>query len=69
MVPADMERALHDMLPDGIRENLKDKRVYSAVYGVYDENTANAVMRLQSDYKDKYHLNVSGVFDSMTASI
>ena len=36
------------------------------INGVYDENTANAVMRLQSDYKDKYHLNVSGVFDSET---
>ena len=36
------------------------------INGVYDENTANAVMRLQSDYKDKYHLNVSGVFDSDT---
>ena len=36
------------------------------INGVYDENTANAVMRLQSDYKDKYHLNVSCVFDSET---
>lgn len=39
---------------------------YYEINGVYDANTANAVMRLQSDYKDKYHLKVSGVFDSET---
>ena len=50
MVPADMERALHDMLPDGIRENLKDKRVYSAVYGVYDENKNIRQKRVQYAY-------------------
>ena len=48
-----MERALHDMLPDGIRENLKDKRVYSAVYGVYDENKNIRQKRVQYAYLDK----------------
>ena len=36
------------------------------INGVYDENTANAVMRLQADHKEKYHLKVSGVFDTET---
>ena len=48
-----MERALHDMLPEGIRENLKDKRVYSAVYGVYDENKNIRQKRVQYAYLDK----------------
>lgn len=48
-----MERTLHDMLPDGIRENLKDKRVYSAVYGVYDENKNIRQKRVQYAYLDK----------------
>lgn len=38
VVPEDVERAICDMLPDGIRENLKKQRVFSTVYSIYGEN-------------------------------
>ena len=43
----------------------KDDGLYD-INGVYDSNLANAVMRLQADYKKYYHLNVNGIFDTET---
>ena len=52
VVPEDVERAIQDMLPDGIRENLKKQRVFSTVYSVYDEHKNIHQKRLQYAYLD-----------------
>ena len=57
VVPEDLERSIAEMCPDGIRENLKNQRVFSTVYGVYekDRDGKNIVRqkRIQYSYLDE----------------
>ena len=53
VAPQDAERAIADMLPDGIREHLKKQRVFSTVYAVYDEDKQLRQKRLQYAYLDE----------------
>lgn len=53
VVPEDMERAIAEMLPDGIRKNLRDQKVFSTVYAVYDSNRNIRQKRLQFAYLDE----------------
>ncbi|MDD3164344.1 MAG: response regulator [Oscillospiraceae bacterium] len=53
VVPADTARAIHDMLPQSIRENLKNDSVFSTVYGVYDQDGTVRQKRLQYAYLNK----------------
>ena len=53
VAPQDVERAIADMLPEGIRRNLKKQRVFSTVYAVYDETKSLRQNRLQYAYLDE----------------
>lgn len=53
VVPEDIERAISDMLPDGIRKNLKSQRVFSTVYSIYDDQKNIRQKRLQYAYLDE----------------
>lgn len=51
--PEDRERAISDMLPDGIRKNLENRQVYSTVYSVFDEDGNVRQKQIQYAYLDK----------------
>lgn len=53
VTPEDIERCIYDMLPGGIRANLKDHRVFSTVYSVYDNDKNIRQKRLQFGYLDE----------------
>ncbi|MCI2058073.1 MAG: PAS domain-containing protein [Oscillibacter sp.] len=53
VIPEDAERAISDMLPEGIRKHLKEQRVFSTVYSVYDEHRNIRQKRLQYAYLDE----------------
>ncbi|MGB4985033.1 MAG: response regulator [Erysipelotrichaceae bacterium] len=50
IVPIDVERSLIDLCPNTIRENLKEQRVFSSIYGVYDKEGTVRQKRFQYAY-------------------
>ena len=53
VVPEDVERAIADRQPAAIKENLKNKMVFSAVYSVYDTEKNVRQKRIQYAYLDE----------------
>lgn len=53
VVPEDVERAISDRLPETMKDNLKSKTVFSAVYSVYDTEKNVRQKRIQYAYLDE----------------
>ena len=53
VVPEDLERANSDMMPEGVRSHLKEQKVFSTVYSVYDNSNNIRQKRLQFGYLDE----------------
>lgn len=53
VVPQDVERSISEMMPEGIRANLKNQRTFSTVYGVYDQNRQIRQKRIRFTYLDE----------------
>ncbi|MEG1641708.1 MAG: response regulator [Synergistaceae bacterium] len=53
IIPEDIERSIHDFMPETIIENLKIQKIFSAVYGAYDTNGLIRQKRFQCAYLDK----------------
>lgn len=70
VVPEDLERSIAEMCPDGIRENLKNQRVFSTVYGVYEKDRDGKTIvrqkRIQYSYLDELSEHVICTRTDMT---
>ncbi|MDD3414927.1 MAG: response regulator [Lachnospiraceae bacterium] len=53
LVPEDIERINHDMMPETIRKNLEEKNVFSTICGVKHTDGSIRQKRLQYTYLDK----------------
>ncbi|MDD3403688.1 MAG: response regulator [Hespellia sp.] len=53
VVPEDVERVINDMMPETIKNNLKDKEVYSIVCGIKHTDGSIRQKRVQYAYLDK----------------
>ncbi|MDD3340297.1 MAG: response regulator [Lachnospiraceae bacterium] len=53
LVPEDVERIIHDMMPETIRKNLEEKNVFSTICGVKHSDGSIRQKRLQYAYLDK----------------
>lgn len=53
IVPQEVDKAIADMMPDAIRENLKTKRIHSVVYNVLDNDKNVRQKRIQYAYLDQ----------------
>lgn len=58
VVPEDVERAIADMTPDVIRENLKNHKMFSSVYSAYDSMKNMRQKRIQYAYLDERNQRV-----------
>ncbi|MDD3277576.1 MAG: response regulator [Lachnospiraceae bacterium] len=53
VVPEDMERIIHDMMPETIQKNLEETRVFSTICGVKHTDGSIRQKRIQYAYLDK----------------
>ena len=53
IVPEDLDRAMEEMHPDKIRENLKNKKIFSSLYTVHDTKGGLWQKRIQYTYLDE----------------
>lgn len=53
VIPQDVERIIHEMMPETIKKNLEDKSVFSTICGVFHTDGSIRKKRIQYAYLDK----------------